>query len=238
VLKALPDYLGPVATVLAVVLAYYFGRRQTEYQRLYERRAEVIAGLFERYARMDQRYRSLIVITDKKELPPKTALAAESFEQLRQYHFANSIWLSRSTSRRLSSFTARYEEGFRALQNRVLQDPFSMFEDDAEIEWGQNWKEAIDKALEGDVDVGKFDRESLEIRGALEDEFRAALGDRRAKLARLWRIRLDARGGSRPGADGGGTAIRRKMEELGLRSSEEEAQEGVQRPWWRRMFGG
>jgi len=238
VLKALPDYLGPVATVLAVVLAYYFGRRQTEYQRLYERRAEVIAGLFERYARMDQRYQSLGDATSQEEWDTTTTLVAESFEQLRQYHFANSIWLSRSTSRRLSSFTERYEEGFRALQNRALQDPSSIFQDDAKIEWGQNWKEVIEKALEADVDVEKFDRESLEIRGALEDEFRAALGDRRAKLARLWRIRLDARAGSRPGADGGPTGIRRETKELGHHSSEEEAQEDVQRPWWRRWLGG
>jgi hypothetical protein len=130
VLKALPDYLGPVATVLAVVLAHYLGRRQTEYQRLYERRAEVIAGLFERYTRMDQRYQSLresllmdlwdrpVDLSGRPEKENRTLveLASESFEELLQYHRANSIWLSRSTSRRLSDFTERYSKGFRALQ--------------------------------------------------------------------------------------------------------------------------
>jgi len=234
VLKSLPDYLGPVATVLAVVLAYYFGRRQTEYQRLYERRAEVIAGLFERYARMDQRFRALLD-------PPaagrgtKSELPSESFEELVQYHLANSIWLSRSTSRQLSDFTERYREGFRA-----LQEPPPIWRDKHDIEWGQEWQKDIEAAIETalETSITKFDRETQEIRNALEDEFRATLGDRRAKLARLWRTRLDARAGSRTGADGGPTSIRRETEALGPRSSEEEAQEGVQGPWWRRMFGG
>jgi hypothetical protein len=223
VLKALPDYLGPVATVLAVVLAYYFGRRQTEYQRLYERRAEVIAGLFERYARMDERSQSIIgELFDRtpeqheNENATMVELASESFEELLQYHHANSIWLSRSTSRRLSDFTQRYSKVFSQLQDSTKP-----------IEMGQNWRARIANSL---LTTDEFARESLEIRNALEDEFRAALGDRRAKLARLWRSLVDARAGSRPGADGGPTGIRRETEELGHPSSEEEAQEGAQRP--------
>jgi hypothetical protein len=235
VLKVLPDFLGPVATVLAVVLAYYFGRRQTEYQRLYERRAEVIAGLFERYVRMDQRVRSIVELEDPKEWPIKTERASESFEELVQYHLANSIWLSRSTSRQLSSFTERYGERFRDLQNPLSgEDEWG----DDTITWGEPWREKLEKALEKALasSVSKFNRESLEIRNALEDEFRAALGDRRAKLARLWRIRLDDRARSHSAVTGKPTSMRRETEELGHRSSDEEAQEGVQRPWWRRMF--
>jgi hypothetical protein len=206
VLKVLPDYLGPVATVLAVVLAYYFGRRQTEYQRLYERRAEVIAGLFERYARMDERSQSIIgeigELFDRtpeqheNENATMVELASESFEELLQYHHANSIWLSRSTSRRLSDFTQRYSKVFSQLQDSTKP-----------IEMGQNWRARIANSL---LSTDEFARESLEIRKALEDEFRAALGDRRAKLARLWRIRVYARAGSRPGADGGPTGGRRE----------------------------
>jgi hypothetical protein len=238
VLKALPDYLGPVATVLAVVLAYYFGRRQTEYQRLYERRAKVIAGLFERYARMDQQYQSLresllmdlwdrpVDLSGRPEKENKenrtlVELASESFEELLQYHRANSIWLSRSTSRRLSDFTERYSKRFRALQ--LAHRP---------IKPGERWRENLEKSLGS---MAEFNRESLEIRNALEDEFQAALGDRRAKLARLWRIRLDVRPRSR------WEAHRRTQRSRALwpRSRREEAQEPSERvPWWRRWLGG
>ena len=48
-LEQQPYYLTPAATVLAVILGYDFGRRQTEHERLYTRRAEVVAELFKRY---------------------------------------------------------------------------------------------------------------------------------------------------------------------------------------------
>jgi len=54
-LEQLPYYLPPAATVLAVILAYVFGRRQTEHERLFTRRAEVIAELLERFKDVDQR---------------------------------------------------------------------------------------------------------------------------------------------------------------------------------------
>lgn len=48
-LEQLPYYLSPAAAVLVAILAYVFGRRQTEHERLYTRRAEVVAELFKRY---------------------------------------------------------------------------------------------------------------------------------------------------------------------------------------------
>ena len=59
-LEQLPYYLTPVATVLAVFLAYVFGRRQMEHERLYTRRAEVTAKLFERFKDVDQRVYELL----------------------------------------------------------------------------------------------------------------------------------------------------------------------------------
>jgi hypothetical protein len=59
-LAQLPDYLTPAATVLAVILAYVLGRRQTEHERLYTRRAEVIAALFERYEDLNSQVYDLL----------------------------------------------------------------------------------------------------------------------------------------------------------------------------------
>jgi hypothetical protein len=169
-LEHLPDYLTSAATVLAVVLAYLFGRRQTEHERLYERRAQVIAGLFERVAEVQRRIYSLVasldLVTDPVD-PDKSRLVAEGFSELFQYHRRNSVWLSRQTSKHMHDFIERYTRIFFDLERPL--EPHAYVADD----WMKAWRE--------------FETESTEMREALEEEFRAALGDTRAKLARLWR---------------------------------------------------
>ncbi len=175
---SLPEYLSPAATLLAVVLAYVFGRRQTEHERLYTRRAEVIAALFERFEDMDQRLHSLVSVFDEAGGPDKkekARLAAESFNDLQRYYRSNSIWLSRGTSSRFNDFLQRYRATINDFVIKVVtnEDRHRALVE----EWDAIWQ--------------RFQKESPEIRDTLETEFRAALGDRRAKMALLkrWLLR-------------------------------------------------
>jgi len=49
-----------IAAVLVAILAYFLGKRQTVDERLYTKRSEVIAALFERFEDMDQKVWSLV----------------------------------------------------------------------------------------------------------------------------------------------------------------------------------
>ena len=84
--------LGAVATLLGVVLlaylGYVFGRWKTQHERLYERRAEVIVALFERFVDVDQKFYSLVHPADFEGEPnkqEKAKLAGESFNELHNY---------------------------------------------------------------------------------------------------------------------------------------------------------
>jgi hypothetical protein len=159
-------------------LAYVFGRRQTEHERLYTRRAEVIAELFERYEDLDVRVYELLHPVDFAGEPDKrekAKLATETFNELQAYYRRHSIWLSRRTSRQMQSFIARYRVPVRDFPRwyEDRRDPNVPAEDRSSQKWVAMWKQ--------------FEQTSPELRDALEEEFRAALGDRRAKIARLWR---------------------------------------------------
>jgi hypothetical protein len=112
-LQQLSNYLSPLATLLAVVLAYYFGRRQTIYERLYTRRAEVVAELFERFEEVDQQIFSLIRPFEAGGEPSKrekAKLASEGFNELQRYYRRNSIWLSPGSNRQLDDFLQRHKK--------------------------------------------------------------------------------------------------------------------------------
>lgn len=177
-LGQLPDYLTPAATVLAVILAYVFGRRQTQHERLYTRRAEVIAELFERFKDVDDRVYELLHPIDFAGEPDKSTKAkhaTEAFNELHTYYQHHSIWLSRRTSRQMQDFIAQYRVPVRDFPRwyEDRRDPDVPAEDRSSQKWVAMWK--------------LFEQTSPELRDALEEEFRAALGDRRAKIARLWR---------------------------------------------------
>jgi hypothetical protein len=177
-LGQLPDYLTPAATVLAVILAYVFGRRQTQHERLYTRRAEVIAELFERFKDVDERVYELLHPIDFAGEPDKSTkakLATEAFNELQTYYQHHSIWLSRRTSRQMQAFIAQYRVPVRDFPRwyEDRRDPDVPAEDRSTQKWVAMWK--------------LYEQTSPELRDTLEEEFRAALGDWRAKIARLWR---------------------------------------------------
>jgi hypothetical protein len=110
-LEQLPNYLTPAATILAVIFAYVFGRLETQHERLYTRRAEVIAELFELYEDLDVRVYELLHPDDYAGEPnklEKAKRATETFNELQAYYRRNSIWLSRRTSRQMQDFIAQY----------------------------------------------------------------------------------------------------------------------------------
>jgi hypothetical protein len=76
-----------------------------------------------------------------------------------------SIWLSRPTARYVDRFIERYRQTFTDFSGE------RGYPDDAR-KWLAVWQ--------------RFKKESPELREALEEEFRASLGDTRAKL---WRLR-------------------------------------------------
>jgi hypothetical protein len=100
---------------------------------------------------------------DKKE---KARLAVRSFNDLLAYHRRNSIWLSSQTARHMSDFIEHYRGIFRDFAGRAG------YPEEAE-KWTEVWQ--------------RFDKEFPKLREVLEEEFRASLGDTRAKLARLQR---------------------------------------------------
>jgi hypothetical protein len=178
-LAQLPDYLAPTATVLAVILAYVLGRRQTEHEQIYTRRVEVIAALFERYEDLNVRVYELLHPADcvgEPNILEQLKLATETFNELQDYYRRHSIWLSPRTSRQMEDFIERYRAPVREFTRLYLDSPevpaISVLSRIAKV-WKEIWK--------------PFEQTSLELRGALEEEFRAALGYRRAKIARFWR---------------------------------------------------
>ena len=177
-LEQLPYYLTPVATVLAVFLAYVFGRRQMEHERLYTRRAEVTAKLFERFKDVDQRVYELLHPVDFAGEPDKRTKAlraTEAFNELQTYYQHHSIWLSRRTSRQMQAFIEQYRVPVRDFPRwyEDRKDPDVPAKDRSIKKWEEMWT--------------VYEQTSPELRDALEEEFRAALGERRAKIARLWR---------------------------------------------------
>jgi hypothetical protein len=177
-LEQLPYYLPSAATVLVAILAYVFGRRQTEHERLYTRRAEVIAELFKRFKDVDERVYELlhpIGFAGEPDKSTKAKLATEAFNELQAYYQRHSIWLSRRTSRQMQAFIAQYRVPVRDFPRwyEDRTDPDVPAEDRSIQKWVGMWE--------------RFEQTSPDLRAALEEEFRAALGDRRAKIALLWR---------------------------------------------------
>jgi len=78
------------------VVGYFFGKRQTEQQRIIEERAKVLSDLFKRYVDLEEQVYLLVQILDLSGEPDrkeKYRRAAESFNNLLAYHRRNSIWL-------------------------------------------------------------------------------------------------------------------------------------------------
>jgi hypothetical protein len=160
-----------ILTILGAVLVYLFGRWQGEHQLLYQRRAEVMGELFNRFEDVDQQFYSLFHWYDaggEPGKPQKAKLAAKSFNDLQGYYRRNSIWLPLRVSNQFSDFLARYREPFNEFTSAVI----SQGHQPGRVEkWVEVWT--------------AFEKDSPEVRQTLETEFRAALGSWRAKLAIL-----------------------------------------------------
>jgi len=160
-----------VVTVVGAVLLFLFGRWQAEHERLYERRAEVIARLFECVEDLDQKCFSLFHWLDsggEPDKPQKAKLAADSFNEMQGYYRRNSIWLTPRTSAQVNDFLNRYKKSMSEFNYEVIGRQHQL----GEVEkWHEIWT--------------SYQKESPEIRQTLETEFRAALGSWRARLTLL-----------------------------------------------------
>jgi hypothetical protein len=175
VLQQLPDLLSPLATLLAVLLAYFFGRRQTIYERLYTERAEIIAELFKRFEDVDQLIFSLIKPYEMGSEPSKKEkanLATQGFNDLQSYYRRNSVWLSPGINRQLDSFLQRHRRTINNFNINVIEEQ-EQGNPGSHRQWMAVWTEYQD--------------ESPKIREALELEFRAALGWRWAQIKLAWK---------------------------------------------------
>ena len=158
--------------VLGAVLAYMFGKRQAEHERLYELRAWVIADLFSRFEDVDQRFYSLfhgVDLAGEHDKQEKARLVAQSFNELQDYYRRNSIWLPPKTSDQFGGVLARYRKPFRDFTAMLTS------RDDDELGSTSTWVEVWTA----------FEKDAPEVRRTLETEFRAALGGWRARLAIL-----------------------------------------------------
>jgi hypothetical protein len=174
-LKQLQPYLPLIAVLLAASLAYVFGRWKTVHDRLYERRADVIAAIFERFETLDQQVASMLSPRDYAGEPSKdekAQLAVDSFNDLQKHYRSNSIWLSRGTSRVVDGFLIKYRktiEDFVRVQRRVSRES----DEPKDLEgWIKTWT--------------SFRKESPEIKDRLDTEFRAVFGDHRARVRRFY----------------------------------------------------
>jgi hypothetical protein len=153
---------------VSLVLGYFFGKWRTEQQRIIEERAKVLSGLFKRCLDLEQRVYSLV---EPVELPgepdrkTKYSNVVESFNDLKAYHLHNTIWLSRLTTQRVDHVLERYREYVK---------PFgpSREEELGRTDTAEEWLDVRDS----------FQKESPKLRAALEEDFRAALGNDRMKL--------------------------------------------------------
>jgi hypothetical protein len=151
-----------------LVFGYFVGKWRTEQQRIIEERAKALSGLFQRYLDLEQRVYLLVepdVLPGGPDKETKYSNVIESFNELKSYHLRNTIWLSRLTTQRVDRFLERYREYVK---------PFGPFREEevGRTDTYEEWRDVWDS----------FQEESPKLRAALEEEFRAALGNDRMKL--------------------------------------------------------
>ena len=219
--------MGLLETLLVgfatLVFGYFFGHWQTEQQRIIEERAKVLSDLFKRYVDLEEQVDLLvqpIELPGEPDRATKYGNAVESFNNLLAYHRRNTIWLSRRTAQYVDRFLERYREYFRT---------FGPFREEEEVgrpdtaeEWLNVWQ--------------SFQEESPKLRAALEEEFRVALGNNRAKL---WARRRRRREGLellqepviKPPSEARESPVPKT-------ESDSLTPEEPPRTWWRRIIGG
>jgi len=160
-----------LAILLGAFLAYLFGRWQGEHQLLYQRRADALEELFDRFEEVDRQFSALYAPLGGGD-PEKAKQAADSFNALHAYFRSKSLWLPLRARNQVSNFLEQYREPFiRFTQEAMAQDDPEMRTSERIRNWNEVWT--------------AYRNDSPEIRWTLETEFRAALGSWRARFAIL-----------------------------------------------------
>lgn len=147
-----------ITVIVGGPIAYFLGNRRLRYERLYERRAEVIAQLSEHLFLMQ---RSLLVWTNPfqssdVDRDEQRREASEAFNNLIAYFRSNSIWLDRRTCDKIESLIS------------TAHDAAYTYADELNERGYPRDKVGRDASLRLRSELGA-------LRGELEDEFRAIL---------------------------------------------------------------
>ncbi len=134
-----------VTFVVGGPVAYYFGLQQSRRQRLEEKRAEVIAGLFRHFYLVQDAFfhwstLSFAGATTREDIAERHAdqgkAAIESLNDLKIYYYSNEPWLTPSTS-------ARVEEDIKLAESIVNAHPADLKKLD--FHWTDEGREASNR---------------------------------------------------------------------------------------------
>ena len=93
--------------LVGVVLAYVLGKERTRYDRLHEKRADVIARISELLLDVQSKYAAWVFAFGRPEGPDRRQSiqeAGDTFAEFIRYTRSHSIWLSPLLNRRLEAF--------------------------------------------------------------------------------------------------------------------------------------
>ncbi len=95
-----------VSAVLGGLVVYVLDNRQLRHERLFERRAEVIAKLSEKLYAMQFGFTVFANPFQRGDVDRKEQMqdANRAFDELRHYYFSNAIWLDPESCEKIESF--------------------------------------------------------------------------------------------------------------------------------------
>jgi hypothetical protein len=95
-----------ISAVLGGLVVHILESRRVRHERLFDRRAEVIAKLSEKLYAMQVGFSSFVHPYQRGDVDRKKQLqdANQAFDELRQYYFSNEIWLDPGSCAKIESF--------------------------------------------------------------------------------------------------------------------------------------
>jgi hypothetical protein len=150
-----------VTAVLGLIGGYVIGNWRLKYEKLHERRAEVIAELSKRLAVMQD---CAVRLTNEQQprdvdRAAQIAQTEKAFFDLRDSYFANEAWLEHDTCLKVEAFLSAVHESLLAYVDTLNEKGYPM---------GEQGKQGREIGL-------RIKREVQPLRRELIDEFRAIL---------------------------------------------------------------
>lgn len=115
-----------IATLLGGPVAYLLGLRRSRYERLEEKRAEVIAELSRLLFEVDEKHFHWYRQTAAESLKEKGQISAESLEILIRYFHSNVVWLDSGTAARVEDFVEELRDMGRHYYAHLVTTDFQV----------------------------------------------------------------------------------------------------------------